>query len=914
MEGMDLLILTLLGWIYQTTAESEVCVSIDASTNFIKTGEAFSIDCNIFGLSGVDLLTLNVEILLRQNQFIKRIVKGSISNFENNDLPENDNYSRMVYFYYKDDDYNKRTIVRLHVSNASNLDEGLYICYATLSDKNITKYNSKRLYTSNSSRAGNLTEYVIMPKPNASSPTLTPFDCSVFENDSIAHQIRLRPNESAFYSVLPTFSVNNNIIVISKPWVSYKGCYNYTVNKFKEEDCTTIDVTEWTKTIDRLPLIGVTRLNKCILLDQSENATGKRVSYEYCREDKKDSYEYIELYSIIDGSYSLSFIGEESSTCNAAYIDIEENKFWGIPCSETARCDAFCLRHDGSNVTEHDNKQWKDAMDFCISLNKSLPGIESDLLKSPLSHIVNNSLICLAVYQNLSIMFRPVIKQIKNIDGNTTVQPTNNTRGLPFLCRVKTDSSRAGNLTEYVIMPKPNASSPTLTPFDCSVFEDDSIAHQIRLRPNESAFYSVLPTFSVNNKSIVISKPWVSYKGCYNYTVKNFKDEDCTTIDVTEWTNTIDRLPLIGVTRLNRCILLDQSENATGKQVSYEYCREDKKDSYEYIELYSIIDGSYSLSFTGEESSTCNASYIDIEKNKLWGIPCSEIARCDAFCLRHDGSNVTEHDNKQWKDAMDLCISLNKSLPGIESDLLKSPLSHIVNNSLICLAVYQNLSIMFRPVIKQIKNIDGNTTVQPTNNTRGLPFLCRVKTDYEKPVPCINTSQTVSNVFTPTIGQNTGVPPTRQSDSKLIVIIAPSSVGFLLIVVVVSCVIHRVKRNRKNQGIRNTGLTSKEYIYSQPVNIQEAVIENIQREPINNIEQLEEDYSKLHSADKIKFNNTLEDEYAMTDQSSEYDVLRNTRENQEVSVDANIYDRTNNSVSGIYDTTLQTPDNDTYNL
>lgn len=620
---MDLLILTFFGWIYQTTADSELCVSIDASTNFIKTGEAFSIDCNIFGLSGVDLLTLNVEILLRQNQFIKRIVKGSISNFENNDLPENDNYSWMV-FYYKDDDYHKRTIVRLHVSNASNLDEGLYLCYATLSNKNITKYNSISLYTSN--------------------------------------------------------------------------------------------------------------------------------------------------------------------------------------------------------------------------------------------------------------------------------------------------SSRAGNLTEYVTMPKPNASSPTLTPFDCSVFEDDSIAHQIRLRPNESAFYSVLPTFSVNNKSIVISKPWVSYKGCYNYTVTKFKDEDCTTIDVTEWTKTIDRLPLIGVTRLNRCILLDKSENATGKQVSYEYCREDKKDSYEYIELYSIIDGSYSLSFIGEESSTCNAAYIDIEDYKLWGIPCSEIDRCDAFCLRHDGSNVTEHDNKQWKYAMDLCISLNKSLPGIESDLLKSPLSHIVNNSLICLAVYQNLSIMFRPVIKQIKNIDGNTTVQPTNNTRGLPFLCRVKTDSKKPVPCINTSQTDRNVFTPTMGQNTGVPPTRQSNSKLIIIIAPSSLGFLLIVVLVSCVIHRVKRNRKNQGNRNTGLTSKEYIYSQPVNTQEAVIENIQREPINNIEQLEGDYSKLHSADKIKFNNTLEDEYAMTEQSSEYDVLRNTRENQEVSVDANIYDRTNNSVSGIYDTTLQTPDNDTYNL
>lgn len=107
---------------------------------------------------------------------------------------------------------------------------------------------------------------------------------------------------------------------------------------------------------------------------------------------------------------------------------------------------------------------------------------------------------------------------------------------------------------------------------------------------------------------------------------------------------------------------------------------------------------------------------------------------------------------------------------------------------------------------------------------------------------------------------------------------------------------------------------SKEYIYSQPDNTQEAATENIQGEPSNNIDQLEEDYSKLRSADKIEFNKTLDDEYAMTEESSEYDVLRSKRENQEVSVDANIYDRTNNSVSGIYDTTLQTPDNDTYNL
>lgn len=46
---------------------------------------------------------------------------------------------------------------------------------------------------------------------------------------------------------------------------------------------------------------------------------------------------------------------------------------------------------------------------------------------------------------------------------------------------------------------------------------------------------------------------------------------------------------------------------------------------------------------------------------------------------------------------------------------------------LICLAVYQNSSIGFRPVIKQVTNIDGNTTVQPTSDTRGLPFLCRIE-------------------------------------------------------------------------------------------------------------------------------------------------------------------------------------------
>lgn len=44
--------------------------------------------------------------------------------------------------------------------------------------------------------------------------------------------------------------------------VCFAGCYNYTVDTSKEEDCSAIDVTEWTNTISRLPLIGVT-VNNC---------------------------------------------------------------------------------------------------------------------------------------------------------------------------------------------------------------------------------------------------------------------------------------------------------------------------------------------------------------------------------------------------------------------------------------------------------------------------------------------------------------------------------------------------------------------------------------------------------------------------------------------------------------------------
>lgn len=94
-----------------------------------------------------------------------------------------------------------------------------------------------------------------------------------------------------------------------------------------------------------------------------------------------------------------------------------------------------------------------------------------------------------------------------------------------------------------------------------------------------------------------------------------------------------------------------------------------------------------------------------------------------------DGSNATYHGYIRWKEATDTCNRLNKSLPDINSNFLNTTLDKN-NNTLICLAVYQTSSIVFRPVIKQVTNINSVTAVQPRNSARNLPFLCRVITGW----------------------------------------------------------------------------------------------------------------------------------------------------------------------------------------
>lgn len=71
---------------------------------------------------------------------------------------------------------------------------------------------------------------------------------------------------------------------------------------------------------------------------------------------------------------------------------------------------------------------------------------------------------------------------------------------------------------------------------------------------------------------------------------------------------------------------------------------------------------------------------------------------------------------------MDTCISLNKSLPGINSDFLSTQFDK--ENKSVCLAAYQNSSIVFQPVIKQVVNENGNPIVIHSNISLSLPFIC----------------------------------------------------------------------------------------------------------------------------------------------------------------------------------------------
>lgn len=82
-------------------------------------------------------------------------------------------------------------------------------------------------------------------------------------------------------------------------------------------------------------------------------------------------------------------------------------------------------------------------MDTCISLNKSLPGINSDFLSTQFDK--ENKSVCLAAYQNSSIVFQPVIKQVVNENGNPIVIHSNTSLSLPFICGANSETRSKGS-------------------------------------------------------------------------------------------------------------------------------------------------------------------------------------------------------------------------------------------------------------------------------------------------------------------------------------------------------------------------------------------------------------------------------------------------------------------------------------
>lgn len=94
-------------------------------------------------------------------------------------------------------------------------------------------------------------------------------------------------------------------------------------------------------------------------------------------------------------------------------------------------------------------------------------------------------------------------------------------------------------------------------------------------------------------------------------------------------------------------------------------------------------------------------------------------------------------------------------------------------------------------------------------------------------------------------------------------------------------------------------IINNEYIYSYPNETHDAATAISRRGLDGNVINQTETHSDL------RIETHLNNEYRQSDENDEYDVLKRKRENLEISLDANIYDRVNNLVSGIYDSTLR---------
>lgn len=78
-------------------------------------------------------------------------------------------------------------------------------------------------------------------------------------------------------------------------------------------------------------------------------------------------------------------------------------------------------------------------------------------------------------------------------------------------------TDKTEKLSNYVIVRHNKTLDSSIPDLCCkygfSVLENESFVNFVNLLPNESAHFAVFPTFVVNNNSIAIVKPWISYEG-----------------------------------------------------------------------------------------------------------------------------------------------------------------------------------------------------------------------------------------------------------------------------------------------------------------------------------------------------------------------------------------------------------------
>nr|XP_022328920.1 uncharacterized protein LOC111127899 isoform X2 [Crassostrea virginica] len=499
------------------------------------------------------------------------------------------------------------------------------------------------------------------------------------------------------------------------------------------------------------------------------------------------------------------------------------------------------------------------------------------------------------------------------------------------------------NKTSYVIIRSMDVLFKDIPDACCkygyTIFEDDSVLNEIQLLQNESAYFPVWPIFNTSNQNVTLAKPWVSYEGCHNIsTTETTEKMDCKKLSVTEWLNKTDELPLIGMMLNSSCVLLEPDQ-LVGNNVSYSYCRDPNPEmgSNVYITVHSIIDKITLHQVDTEEMNTgCEAAYIDIKTSKLYRIPCSGSSRCDVFCLNQDGSNASAHGHKKWDDARNICNNLNTSLPGINSTFITMERARIINST-VCLAVVQTSSIAFQPIIKQItKENDGKvSTTIPRNSSQTFTFVCKDNKDIRQLVPYVCDSHSSSgetgefptsstenfriegttNEDTPDVSLKPNSAEPEGVSSKQMVKIIIASVVASLVTLVVLCVIVSLYRKRISQ--RNENLRIKTEVKTNTYTPPSEELNDNNRRTEGDI-QLEEMYSTAEETDSSHIkrcskehvnNKNTEDE-----DLGEYDVLRGKRQNEEAPQSENIYDRTNNVVSGIYDSTSTQPVVDIYTI